>query len=212
MAGYALDGKAVRKKNNALSLQFIDGNGPVATALQSGDDGRKARMAILMGWRNGGAGRHAVDFADGRRQIVEVSDEFPVRVFDGANQELATIAAGAPSSYRSADGAIVLSLEADGEPTPGKVPMLVRRERGDILASVADVRTNTEWKARDSLRAAADLYMLVTASGAGSLPMKRFGTQISSDTSPTQAEVDALIAISVAICIGMCDLVPQHKR
>ena len=89
--------------------------------------------------------------------------------------------------------------------------MLVRRPDGGFLAQVMDVRTNTEWKVRDSLRAAGDLYMLLTASGAGSLPMKRFGTQISSDGPPSTAERDALIAISVAICIGMIDLVPQFE-
>ena len=114
------------------------------------------------------------------------------------------------------NGAILISpalelIEPDGEPTRGRIPMLVRRPDGGFLAQVMDVRTNTEWKVRDSLRAAGDLYMLLTASGAGSLPMKRFGTQISSDGPPSTAERDALIAISVAICIGMIDLVPQFE-
>jgi nitroreductase len=167
-------------------------------------------MSILMGWRNGGPGRHAVEFADGRKHVVEVgADGAPARVLDADGKPLGTITAGSPSEYRSADGATVLSIEPDGEPTPGKVPMLVRRADGEVAARLVDVRTNTEWRVRDSLRAAADLYMLLTASGAGSLPIRRFGTQISSATPPSAAEVDALVAISVAICIGMCDLVPQ---
>jgi len=209
MADYALDGKASRKKNNALSVQFVDGNGAVATAVQSGDDGRKTRTAVLMGWRNGGAGRHLVTFADGRKQVVEVTADAAVRVSDDAGQELATITSGSPSTYRSADGATVLSIEPDGPPTAGKVPMVIRRPGGEVVAQMVDVRTNTEWTVRDSLRVVSDLYMLVTASGAGSLPMRRFGTQVTSDTAPYPAEVDALIAITVAVCIGLCDLVPQ---
>lgn len=212
MTEYALDAKISRKKSNALALQCVDTNGAVASAVQSGADGRMTRMSILMGWRNGGPGRHLITYADGRTQVVEVTENAPVRVLAGDGQQLATITAGAPSEYRSADGAVVLHIEPNGEPTPGKVPMLVRRANGDPVARMIDVRTNTEWKARDSVRAAADLYMLVTASGAGSVPIRRFGTQISSDNAPSPAEIDALVAISVAVSIGLCDFVPPLER
>jgi nitroreductase len=209
---YALDGKTSRKKNNALALEFVDSSGPVATAVQSADDGRKTRMSILMGWRNGGPGRHVVSFADGRKHIVEVgSHGAPTRVLGADDQPLGTITAGSPSEYRSADGSTVLHIEADGEPSPATVPMLIRRPDGEVAARMLDIRTNTEWKVRDSLRAASDMFMLVTASGAGSVPIRRFGTQTSSETLLSSTEVDALVAISVAICIGMADLVPQLK-
>jgi nitroreductase len=208
VTAYALDGKASRKKNNALAMEFVDG-AKVASAVQSGADGRGRRVAILMGFRNGGPGRHAITYVDGREHVVEVDEGALVRVMDGTGQPVATITAGTPSEYRSADGATVLLIEPDGEPSRGKVPMLVRRPDGPLVAQVVDVRTNTEWKVRDSLRAAGDLYLLLTASGAGSLPMKRFGTQISAEAAPSPGERDALIAISVAICIGMVDLVPQ---
>jgi len=211
MTAYALDGKASRKKNNALAMEFVDGE-RVASAVQSGGDSRTKRVAVLMGFRNGGPGRHAINYADGREWIVEVGEGAPVQVVDGGGPPIATITAGGPSEYRSVDGSVVLLIEPDGEPSPGKVPMRVRRPDGTLVAQVVDVRTNTEWKVRDSLRAAGDLYMLLSASGAGSLPMKRFGTQIAGDTAPAPAERDALIAISVAICIGMADLVPQYVK
>ncbi|MGN6605695.1 MAG: hypothetical protein ACTHMS_01605 [Jatrophihabitans sp.] len=212
MTGYALDAKASRRKNNALALQVVDDTGAVATAVQSSADGRRTRTAVLMGWRNGGAGRHGVTFADGREQVVEVAGGAPTRVLDAGGAVVATITPGAPSEYRAADGAVVLHVQPDGPPTKGKLPMAVTRPDGSVLARAVDVRTNTEWSVRDALRDAGDLVMLVTGSGAGSLPMRRFGLQVTADAPPSTAERDALVAIAVAITIGLADLVPQFER
>ena len=217
---FVVEGRVSRKANNALRMDFLDSTGTaVASALQSGTDSRRVRTAILMGWRNGGAGRHLVTFADGSEAIVRTPDDAagaPITRRDGA--ALGAIEPGAPCTVRGADGGVLLSVEPgparDGPvPDARKVPVrkvaaldyVLRDASGADLGRVADIRDDAEWSLKGAFMAAADVYALITSSAAQSVPVKRAGCALLLTRPPTADERLGLVALAVDLAIGLRD-------
>lgn len=217
---FVIEGRVSRKANNALRMDFLDSSGSaVASALQSGADSRRARTSILMGWRNGGQGRHLVTFADGAEVIVGTPDDSaaaPITQRDGGT--LGAIEPGPPCAVRGPSGAVVLSVapgpsrngavpDARKEPARKVAPLdyVLRDASGADLGRIADIRDDAEWSLKGAFMAAADVYAFITASGAQSVPIKRAGCGILLTRPPTSEERVGLVALAVDLAIGLRD-------
>src|SRR3954452_1415453 len=87
-----IDGRIARKTSNGLRLTFHEGDGEaLATAVQSGGDGRGAKLGVLFGFKNGGPGRHALSFADGHELIVQSREQKPTLITDATGGDVALV-------------------------------------------------------------------------------------------------------------------------
>jgi hypothetical protein len=85
----------VHKTSNALKITFQCGPGvPLAVGVQGAGNGRRAKLAILFGFNNGGAGKHRITYSDGAVVWVESKDGAPSVLSRGHGTEIATVQRG----------------------------------------------------------------------------------------------------------------------
>lgn len=217
---YVIEGRVSRKASNALRMDFVDSTGAVlATALQSGADPRRARTAILMGMRNGGKGRHLITFTDATEVVIATPDGHGrASVTSADGDALATIDPGAPCTVHDATGGALFSVSPGPSrngsvPDARKVPVrqvakldyILHDPSGADFGAVTEVRDDAEWSLKEGFKAAADVYALITANAAQSLPVKRPGCALLLTRVPTPDERVALVALAVDLGIGLRD-------
>src|SRR5262249_40775882 len=103
----AVEARLGRRGSNAVELVFRDGPAeplatagqggggpeePLATGVQGAGDTKKGKLGTLLGFRNGGVGKHSLVAADGRALVVES-------------------VSGAPSNVCAVDGTVVGRLQ-----------------------------------------------------------------------------------------------------
>ena len=116
-----IEGRVRHRTSNALEMTFHAGPGePLAVALQSGGDGRAAKVGMLLGFKNGGTGNHRLRYADGRTVGVGTRDGAPSRFTTASGSPLATVHRGVASVAVQPDGRELFwfTEDADEPATP----------------------------------------------------------------------------------------------
>jgi len=210
-----IDGRISRKTSNGLRLTFHEGDGdPLATAVQSGGDGKGAKLGVLFGFKNGGPGRHSLTFADGRALIVQSREQKPTLITAG-DTEIAVVNRVAKGAERSsavaANGAEIVHFTSD--PVEARTPELFRivvtDAAGGDLARLHVIRKADGWKSlSDVLDSAWNTYVWWDRAGAP-LPVQVLGTRLILLRPPTPLERDVLLAACVDLAIGLRPYIPE---
>src|SRR6266496_1696573 len=97
-----IDGRIARKTSNGLKMTFHEGDGdPLASAVQSGGDGKGAKLGVLFGFKNGGPGKHGLTFQDGRQIFVQSREQKPTLITESSGAEVAVVNRVTKSTDRS---------------------------------------------------------------------------------------------------------------
>lgn len=215
-----IEGRAYRRGSNRLAMKFVDIDVPdlaeprqfaeiseLAEGRQSGDDGRGKTLQIMLGWRDGGPGRHTLTMADGREIKVGVEKDATV-ISDSGGTVLARMAAEIPTVVCGAEGAPMFTF-ADAVERGRLAEMTVQDASGQPVATLQVSYDEHNWKqismARDVARAAASLgeeIRSLSGSGSSSLKLKIAGTRLLPQRQITDDELTVLFAVCVDIAIG----------
>ncbi|WP_375501320.1 hypothetical protein [uncultured Jatrophihabitans sp.] len=203
-------GPVSRKTSNRLRMVFNSGPGdPIATATQSGADGRGAGVGILFGFRNGGAGNHVLEFADGHQLVVGSRDSKPTEITrDG--EPFATVQRGAPSVASDANGKELVRFTSD--PQDAKTPDLFRINLtlpdGRPLGDLDVIRRGPGWTAMRTLdELTGTFYWWDHAGAALKIPILGTRLMLTERVEPVVSEV--LLAACVDIAIGLRPYIPE---
>jgi hypothetical protein len=67
-----IEGRVLHKASNAMKTTFSAGPGdPLGIAVQGAGDGKRSKLGMLFGFKNGGAGKHLLTYADGTALGIE---------------------------------------------------------------------------------------------------------------------------------------------
>jgi len=205
-----IDGPCGRKLNNALTMRFLrNGTGdPLATALQGGADGVGKKLGILFGFKNGSEGTHVVTYADGTTLSVPVVADQPTHVTRGDGAAVCTITRGDTTAITAPDGSPLLTFSAENVDPKGSAHYRLRVADGSgSLAAYLDViRTNASYDdigVGDVLDAVDFALGGFVSEPGGSLPLPFLGTRTILFRELSPLELDALLAASVEIGIGV---------
>lgn len=199
------EGRVVHKASNALKMTFTDGPGePFAVGVQSAGDGKRSKVAVLFGFKNGGAGKHVVTFEDGTVLGVESKDGAP-SVFTVDGEALATVVRGDESVVNGTDGTPILRLAADpaGVATsPDQFPLIVTDPQGSDIGRLDVIRTVQGWSVWSFIEAVDDLTIWWDRAGAP-LPVPILGARVSLYETPGPVVRNVLVGACVDIAIGL---------
>jgi hypothetical protein len=204
-----IDGRISRKTSNGLKLTFHEGDGDAfATAVQSGGDGKGAKLGVLFGFKNGGPGRHSLTFGDGRALIVQSREQKPTLI-SAAGSEVAVVNRVAKGVERStavgADGAEIVHFTSDPVEamTSDVFRVVVTDAAGGDLGRLHVIRKANGWKTlSDVLDSAWNTYLWWDHAGSP-LPVQILGTRLFLLREPTPLERDVLLAACVDLAIGL---------
>lgn len=197
-----IDGRSGRKIWNALTLTFLEGDTPFATAVQGAGDSFGMKAGILFGLRNGRVGNNELTYTDGTKLYLPTRDEGPTPLtLDGT--VIATITRAATSAAALPDGTPLLSFvpHPEGGKTDDRYRMLVLAPAGDTVATLDVMRSPAGWGFDTD-----DLLDLVSGdfggNNASSLPIPFGGTRLVlfRDVSPVERHV--LLAACAEICLS----------
>ena len=217
-----IEGLIRRTNSNRLAMKFHDIDlpdlaaprhftelGDVGEASQSGDEGKGKTLQILLGWRDGGPGRHTLTLADGRQVIVATTAKEGTAVEDADGTVLARMTADQPMAVCGPDGRPMFSFTGPDELTGVVYEMAVLDAAGGQVGRLQVCYDDHAWRqisvARDVARAAVSLgeeIRTLTGSGGSSLKVKIAGTRLFLDATPTEPELTVLLAVCVDIAIG----------
>ncbi|MCU1452501.1 MAG: hypothetical protein JWN46_647 [Acidimicrobiales bacterium] len=207
-------GDVGRKLNNALTMTFTIGpDEPVATAKQSGGDGRGRKLGVLFGFKNGGPGIHVLTSLGGTAIEVESREQKPTlfRSADGA--PLAEAVRGAPSVVSAADGSVVFTVvpAPDGATVPAgaRLPDAFRTHlldaAGSTFGTLDVIRSQGGW----SLGAELVDDMIWFGHAGQPLKIPVIGTALTFLRPPTALEGDLALAVCVDMAIGLRPYIPE---
>jgi hypothetical protein len=194
----------VHKTSNALQITFNDGPGdPIGVGVQGAGDGKGAKAAILFGFKNGGAGRHVLTYADGSTLGVHSRDKQPTLITRG-EVELATVDRGATSTARAAGGTPILSFgpAPDDAKTPEVFRMVVTAPDGTLVAHLDVIRKVAGWSLMRALNDLDDMYIWWDRAGAA-LKTPLLGTRLALVRPVSDVERDVLLGACVDITLGL---------
>jgi hypothetical protein len=201
-----IEGRIARKTSNALKLTFQDGAGEsVGEAIQGGADGKGAKFATLLGFKNGGPGRHRLTYPDGSTLLVTSRERQPTLIARGDGVELATINRGPTSTAVLAGGGELLGFVADpgGAVTGDLFRLLVTAPGGSPFGRLDVIRSDAGWKTlRDVFDSAWEQYVFWDRAHLN-LPIPILGTSLLLDRPVSDIERDVLLAACVDIAVGM---------
>jgi hypothetical protein len=197
-----IEGRVQRKTANALEMTFQDGpRGPIAVALQSGADGKGAKVGILFGFKNGGVGTHLLTYADGRALHVKSGDAKPTLITQADGATVATIDRGEVSVARASGGTEIMAFRKpafDGDTADARMLLLVGSD-GDELGRLFVVLRTGGWAL------ASDLVSDFVWWGQAGQPLKLpvLGTSVALTRPLTALELDVVLGACVDIAIGL---------
>lgn len=206
-------GRVGRRLNNALTLTLVDAPGePVATARQGGDAGFGGKLAIMLGLRNHGPGRHLLETRDGDR-VVTVSGFNSPSMIERNGSTVATIDCAATTLVTDISGDVVFTVEPDREraSTADVDRMTVRGADGQIVAQVDVILAASGWELSPNdvigfgLSVASEGLGALLSDGTpsnGSLPIRILGTRLVLPRAVALPERDLLLGLCVDLAIG----------
>ena len=207
-------GDVGRKSSNALTMTFTTGpDQEVATARQSGSDGRGRKLGVLLGFKNGGPGIHALTGADGTTIEVESRERQSTLFRSSAGEPLGEAVRGAPSVVSAADGTVVFTVvpAPDGATVPpgSRLPDVFRTHlldaAGSAFGTLDVIRTLGGWSLGAEL--AGDVIWFGHAGRALKFPV--LGTALTFHRPPTAQEGDLALAVCVDAAIGLRPYIPE---
>ena len=207
-------GDVGRKLNNALTMAFSTGpEQEVATAQQSGGDGRGRKLSVLLGFKNGGPGVHALTGADGATIEVESRERQPTLFRGSGGDPLGEAVRGAPSVVSAADGTVVFTVvpDPDGATVPpgSRLPDVFRTHlidaAGSTFGALTVIRTLGGWSLGAQL--AEDVIWFGRAGQPLKLPV--LGTSLTFHRPPTALEGNLALAVCVDMAIGLRPYSPE---
>jgi hypothetical protein len=212
-----IDGRITRKTSNGLRMTFQEGGAhPFATAVQSGGDGKGAKLGVLFGFKNGGPGRHRLSFdRDGRQLFVHSTEQKPTLITSADSAAVAVVNRVGKGVNQStacaADGRELLHFRSDPveAATPEIFRVVVTNPAGGDVARIHVIRKAGGWKSlSDVLDSAWNTYVWWDHAGAA-LPVLVLGTRLILVREPTPLERDVLIAACVDLAIGLRPYIPE---
>ncbi|MEP6477925.1 MAG: hypothetical protein ABJB03_00925 [Rhodoglobus sp.] len=200
-----IDGRVGRKLGNALTMTFSSGAAnPVATALQGGAAGFGGKLAILLGFRNGGQGRHTLTYPDGSKLIIPVRDWDPTPITRGDGSPVATITRAETSVATLPDGTELFHFgpaPVDAK-TSDKYSILVTTPAGEPVAMLEMMRSAAGWiSGEDILEFVMEGPINTQTGGALAIPIP--GTRMVLYREVEGVERDVLLAACVELGIGI---------
>src|SRR5947208_17064254 len=174
-----IQGIVVHKTSNALRITFSDGPGePTAVGVQGAGDGKGKKFATLLGFKNGGPGKHVLPFADGSTLQVESREMQPTIITSADGTEFATVHRGDTTSAVRAGGGEILRFSSDQEEarTPDLFRMVVSDPGGVELGRLDVIRKVRGWTLARAVDAAWQTYVWWDHAGQA-LPVPILGTR-----------------------------------
>jgi hypothetical protein len=197
-----IEGRVKRKTANALEMTFQDGpQGTIAVALQSGADGKGAKMGILFGFKNGGVGTHVLTYDDGRVLHVKSGDAKPTLITQADGGSVATIERGELSVARASDGTEIMTFRKppeDGDSADARLLSMVGSD-GDELGRLFVVLRPGGW----SIIAALENEWVWWGQAGEPLKLPVLGTSVALARPLTELERDVVLGACVDIAIGL---------
>ncbi|MGW4249761.1 hypothetical protein [Nocardia sp. NPDC004722] len=208
-----IEGRVVHKASNALKITFNAGPGdPLAVGVQGAGNGFGAKTAILFGFKNGGAGKHRLTYADGSVVWVESRDAAPTVLSRGDGTSLGTIQrADTSTAVGSTAGTLFHFVPDPEEPrTPELFRMVVLDRMGVEAARLDVVRTVGGWTVR---RIVSDLYdeTFWWDRAGQALPVPILGTRLWLKHPLDPVERDVLLGACVDITHGLRPYITAMK-
>jgi hypothetical protein len=197
-----VEGRVKRKTANALEMNFQDGPvGTLAVALQSGADGKGAKMGILFGFKNGGAGTHTLTYTDGRVVHVTSGDRKPTLIAQPEGVTIATIERGDVSVARASGGTEIMTFGKPAEAGDSLDARLLAMTGPDgvEIGRLFVVLRSGGWAL------ASDLLSDVLWWGQAGQPLKLpvLGTSVVLNRALSDLERDVVLGACVDIAIGL---------
>jgi hypothetical protein len=200
-----IDGRVVHKASNALKITFQDGPGdPFAVGVQNAGEGKGKKFGMLLGFKNGGPGRHVVTYTDGSALIVTSRDSQPTLLSRPDGTEFGVVERGDESSAKVGGREV---LHFAGDPDEAKSPDLFRivvtRPSGESLGRLDVIRKAPGWSTMmDLYDAVNDMYIWWDRAGQA-LPVPILGTRVALMQPATPVEREVLVGACVDIAIGL---------
>ena len=200
-----IEGRIVHKASNALKMTLSDGPGePLGIAVQGAGDGKRSKLGILFGFKNGGAGRHVLTYADGTELGIESKNNAP-SVFTRDGAAFATVERGDTSIVKGAAGDKILHIFPDPVEdgvTIDAFRMFVRTAQGEDIGRLDVIRRVQGWSLASIIDAANDLYIWWDHAGQP-MPVPLLGTRLALFDTPTPLRRDVLLCACVDMAIGL---------
>jgi len=202
-APQVLEGRIARKLNNALTMAFVDGPGePIGVAVQGGGaEGMGKKVAVLFGFKNGGAGTHRYAPRLGQALRIESREQEPTVLTRDDGTPVGSIHRGDVSSGVDATGREILRWIDDpgGGKTLEAFRLHVQRPDGQQVAQLHLVRTVAGWSlGRDIVDAT-----IWWGHAGRPLPIPFLGTSVQRLVPLTLDEHEMLVASCVDMAIGL---------
>src|SRR3954447_25439211 len=200
-----IEARVVHKTSNALKMNFTDGPGePFAVGVQGVGDSRAKKFGTLLGFNNGGTGKHQVTYRDGSVLGVTSREQQPTLLTTGDGTALATVNRGATSTAVLPDGTPVLEFVA--HPTEAMSPELFRlivlEPAGAQVGTIDVIRRDTGWNLGRVADAAWNEYIWWDRAGRA-LPIPVLGTRLVLDRPVTDVERSIVIGACTDLAIGL---------
>jgi hypothetical protein len=207
-------GRVGRRLTNALTLSLVDRPGePAAVARQGGDSGWGGKLAIMLGLRNHGPGRHLLQTREGDR-LVTVSGYNGPTFIERDGSRLATVECAATTTVSDPGGTVLLTVEPD----PARASTvdvdrhIVRGPDGRPVAHIDVILARSGWELTPNEVIGFGLGLATEGLGAllsdgtpsnGSLPIHILGTRLLLPAGPLpRATRDLLLALCVDLTLG----------
>ncbi|RFA15502.1 hypothetical protein B7R22_06645 [Subtercola boreus] len=206
-------GRVGRRYTNALTMTFVDAPGaPVATVRQGGAGGFGGKLAIALGLRNHGPGRHLMQTREGQRVVTASGYNSPSTI-ERCGSTVATVTCGATTTVRGAAGGVLFTIEPDPDraSTADVRRMLVRSEHGGPAARVDVILAASGWDISPvdlvgfGFALASEGIGALVSDGVpsgGSLPIRILGTRLVLPAPVQESERDLLLALCVDLAVG----------
>jgi hypothetical protein len=200
-----IEGRVVHKKSNALQIAFHDGPGePIAVGLQGASEGKGKKLGILLGFKNGGTGKHRLTYSDGRILEVTSRDGAPSIFTTADDAPLATVTRGATSTAVLPDATELFTFAGDDAEakTVDLFRLTVATESGENLGRLDIIRRVEGWDISRALEAAWNVYYWWDHAGQP-LPVPILGTRLTLTRPVVGIERDVLLCACVDMAIGL---------
>jgi hypothetical protein len=203
-----VEARLARRTSNALHLVFRTGpDDPIATASQGAGDGKGAKLGTLLGFKNGGPGKHGLVVGD-RHLVVHTANTSPSTVLDG-DVELGRLERDADSSrVLAADGRVLVQITSDPHDakTLDAFTMLLHDGAGAPLGRLLIARTQAAWSLLREIESE-----IIWWGKAAPLKLPLLGAGINLDHTVDDDTVIMLLAVCVDICIGLRPYIPEMR-
>jgi hypothetical protein len=200
-----IEGRVVHKASNALRITFRSGPGnPLAVGVQGSGNGRCATLAILLGFRAAGAGRHRITYADGSVVWVDSRDDASTVLRRGDGTAIGHILRADTTTAVAATGGTVCHFvpHPDEPRTPDLFRLLVLDRMGNEIGYLDVIRTAGGWTRRHLAHNLWDACIWWDRAGRP-LPVPILGTRLAMARPLDRVERDMLLGACVDIALGL---------